>query len=188
MQELRERLQARENDNTREVKRREKTQKELQDVRSKLDEELKNEEAIRSILSLINGIYELYLTIGIDGWRNDLHKAKQHSTELEKQLSDAKTTIEKSLRDYDTLLAKTQKVSLYIHPFIVVVPYWWWNGSVAGHGWFGESSEAEQEAAGEPASDGEGAGSDKDRSQSPQHRQQLASEKGKNHLSYAYCE
>ena len=67
MQELRERLQARENDNTREVKRREKTQKELQDVRSKLDEELKNEEAIRSILSLINRIYELCLTIGIDG-------------------------------------------------------------------------------------------------------------------------
>ena len=66
MQELRERLQARENDNTREVKRREKTQKELQDVRSKLDEELKNEEGIRSILSLINRIYELCLTIGID--------------------------------------------------------------------------------------------------------------------------
>jgi hypothetical protein len=47
MQELRERLQARENDNLREVKRREKTQKELQDIRAKLDDELKNEEGLR---------------------------------------------------------------------------------------------------------------------------------------------
>lgn len=46
--ELRERLQARENDNARESKRREKTQKELQDVRAKFDEEMKVEEQIRS--------------------------------------------------------------------------------------------------------------------------------------------
>lgn len=48
MAELRERLQARENDNARESKRREKTQKELQDVRAKFDEEMKVEEQIRS--------------------------------------------------------------------------------------------------------------------------------------------
>ncbi len=48
MAELRERLQARENDNARESKRREKTQKELQDVRSKFDEEMRIEEQIRS--------------------------------------------------------------------------------------------------------------------------------------------
>jgi len=45
--ELRERLQSRDNDNIREVKRREKTQKELQDVRAKLDDELKAEEGLR---------------------------------------------------------------------------------------------------------------------------------------------
>lgn len=52
MGELRERLQARENDNARELKRREKTQKELQDVRSKFDEEMKVEEQVRYITIL----------------------------------------------------------------------------------------------------------------------------------------
>eukprot|EP01036_Dinobryon_divergens_P027374 gene27374-36141_t len=89
MGELRERLQARENDNARELKRREKTQKELQDVRSKFDEEMKVEEQVRG----------------------DLAKSKQHAADLEKQLADAKATIEKCLRDYDALLAKTQKVT-----------------------------------------------------------------------------
>lgn len=52
MGELRERLQARENDNARELKRREKTQKELQDVRSKFDEEMKVEEQVRYITTI----------------------------------------------------------------------------------------------------------------------------------------
>lgn len=41
---------------------------------------------------------------------SDLSKARGHSSEVEKQLNDAKATIEKCLRDYDALLARTQKV------------------------------------------------------------------------------
>ena len=43
--------------------------------------------------------------------RGDLAKSKQHAADLDKQLTDAKATIEKCLRDYDALLAKTQKVN-----------------------------------------------------------------------------
>ncbi len=45
--------------------------------------------------------------------RGELSKSKQHAADLDKQLADAKATIEKCLKDYDTLLAKTQKVVTY---------------------------------------------------------------------------
>eukprot|EP01038_Epipyxis_sp_PR26KG_P008365 gene8365-11319_t len=87
--ELRERLSTREADCLREVKRREKTQKELQESRSRLEERAKHEETLK--------------------WEMK-ENAIAHS-ELEKHLSDAKATMDKNLRDYDALLAKTQKLS-----------------------------------------------------------------------------
>jgi len=41
---------------------------------------------------------------------SDLNKSRSHGSEVEKQLNDAKATIEKCLRDYDALLTRTQKV------------------------------------------------------------------------------
>jgi chromosome segregation ATPase len=88
--ELREKLAQKETEHVRETKRREKTQKELMDVRMKMDENLKIEEKVRA----------------------ELAASKNDSADLDRQLSDAKATMEKYLRDYDALLAKTAKVGI----------------------------------------------------------------------------
>mmetsp|Transcript_32437 Transcript_32437/g.54687 ORF Transcript_32437/g.54687 Transcript_32437/m.54687 type:complete len:902 (-) Transcript_32437:178-2883(-) len=87
--ELRDRVAGKESDNLREVKRREKTQKELQDARTRLEEKMKKEEE---------------LTAEIIG-------SKSISQDLERQMVDAKATMEKYLRDYDALLERTKSVS-----------------------------------------------------------------------------
>lgn len=87
--ELRDRLGVKENENVREIRRREKTQKELQDARLRLDESIKQEEQLKEANV----------------------KAKAQGTELERHLSDARGTMEKYLKDYDNLFAKTQKVT-----------------------------------------------------------------------------
>jgi hypothetical protein len=62
--------------------------------------------------------------------RGELSKSKQHAADLDKQLADAKATIEKCLKDYDTLLAKTQKVvcDLYCkwlpHCYVISISLW----------------------------------------------------------------
>jgi chromosome segregation ATPase len=86
---LKEKLTNKEADNIREIKRREKTQKELQDARNRLDEKQKYEEDL-------NG---------------EIVKGKTFIIDLERQLNDAKNTMEKYSRDYEQLLTKTQKVS-----------------------------------------------------------------------------
>lgn len=86
--ELRERLAVKENDNIREVKRREKTQKELQDARTKLDDKAHREE---ELLQEIDG-------------------GKKSIADLERQVNDAKATMEKYLRDYEGLAGRNQKV------------------------------------------------------------------------------
>jgi chromosome segregation ATPase len=86
--ELRERMAAKEGDNLREVKRREKTQKELQDARARLEDKIKKEEELAS----------------------EIVGHKSFVTDLERQLVDAKVTMEKYLRDYDQLLERTKTV------------------------------------------------------------------------------
>jgi chromosome segregation ATPase len=86
---LRERLQTKENESVRELKRREKTHKELQEARLKIDERLKVEE----------------------GMKGDLDKGKDKLKETERQLGDARATMDKYLRDYDTLYGRTTKVT-----------------------------------------------------------------------------
>ena len=68
---------------------REKTQKELQDARQRLDEKDRVEVALNA----------------------DIIAGRSKATDLDRQLSDARATVEKYLRDYDTLLARTQKVT-----------------------------------------------------------------------------
>jgi len=86
---LRIKLQAKETEIEREARRREKTQKELQDARLKLDEKIRQEE-------LMTG---------------EVTKTHAQVQELEKQLNDARTTMEKYLRDYDALYHRTHKVT-----------------------------------------------------------------------------
>jgi chromosome segregation ATPase len=89
VEEVRERLAIKESDNLREIKRREKTQKELLDARIKLDTCAKTEERLRG----------------------EIQKGKDSSTELERQLVDARTTMDKYLKDYDSLHDRTVKVT-----------------------------------------------------------------------------
>lgn len=89
VRELRERLSAREMDNLREVRRREKTQKELQDARTRYDAQMKMDKELSDTLD----------------------KERDKAGEMTKKLVDAKTTMDKYLKDYDTLLARTQKLS-----------------------------------------------------------------------------
>lgn len=89
VRELRERLTARDNDNLREVKRREKTQKELQDARFKFEEQMKRNKDVN----------------------DELGKERDNVQDYKKKLVDAKATMDKYLKDYDALLARTQKLS-----------------------------------------------------------------------------
>ena len=89
IEELRERLTNKENEQIRELKRREKTHKELQEVRSKLDEK-----------SLVE-----------EGLRGDIDKGKEKVKDLDRQLADARATMDKYLRDYDALYVRTQKLT-----------------------------------------------------------------------------
>mmetsp|Transcript_34002 Transcript_34002/g.74900 ORF Transcript_34002/g.74900 Transcript_34002/m.74900 type:complete len:901 (+) Transcript_34002:156-2858(+) len=86
--ELRDRIGSKESDNLREVKRREKTQKELQDARTRLEDKMRKEEE---------------LSMEIVGQKSSMG-------DLERQLIDAKATMEKYLRDYDVLLERTKTV------------------------------------------------------------------------------
>lgn len=88
-EEVRERLAVKESDNLREIKRREKTQKELLDARIKLDDCAKSDERLHA----------------------EIAKGKAAHSELERQLSDARTTMDKYLKDYDTLFTRTEKVT-----------------------------------------------------------------------------
>lgn len=87
--ELKDRLNIKESDCIREVKRREKTQKELQDARSRLEEKYKTEEHLR----------------------DEIKDGAATLTETEKQLSEAKSTMDKNLREYESLFAKAQKLT-----------------------------------------------------------------------------
>jgi chromosome segregation ATPase len=89
VEEVRERLAVKESDNLREIKRREKTQKELLDARVKLDTCAKTEDRLKV----------------------DIQKGKDAQTELERQLADARTTMDKYLKDYDSLHDRTVKVT-----------------------------------------------------------------------------
>jgi len=87
--EFRDRIASKENENARELKRREKTQKELVDVRNKLDGvELKELEALKEVGA-----------------------GKVANKDLQRQLTDAKATMDKYLRDYEALAARTQKIT-----------------------------------------------------------------------------
>lgn len=87
--ELRDRLTNKENESIREVKRREKLHKELQEARTKLDERGRVEEDLHK----------------------EIHRVKEQTKDVNTQLSDAKATMEKYLRDYDALLQRTQKLT-----------------------------------------------------------------------------
>ena len=86
---LRARIESKENENARELKRREKTQKELVEVRNKLDAvELKEIEA-----------------------QKEIALGKTSNKDLQRQLVDAKATMDKYLRDYEALSSRTQKIT-----------------------------------------------------------------------------
>lgn len=86
---LRERVASKENENARELKRREKTQKELVEVRNKLDvAELKEIEALKA-----------------------MGQVTVEKKDQQRQLSDAKATMDKYLRDYEALAVRTQKIT-----------------------------------------------------------------------------
>ena len=86
---VKDRLASKESDSLREVKRRLKTQKELQDARILLEEKSKAQETLAM----------------------EVDVSKAQNIELQRQLQEAHTTMEKYLRDYDTLYNRTQKVT-----------------------------------------------------------------------------
>ena len=86
---FKEKLATKEADSLREVKRRLKTQKELQDARGLLDEKARQEETQKV----------------------EMDHAKMQNHDLQKQLTDAQATMEKYLRDYEALCLRTQKVT-----------------------------------------------------------------------------
>ena len=87
--ELRERISSKENENARELRRREKLGKELQDVRVRLDEKEKEELKLMS----------------------DIKTEQLKKQEVDRQLMDSKSAMDKCLRDYEALAARTQKIS-----------------------------------------------------------------------------
>lgn len=87
--ELRERLASKESENARELRRREKMGKELQEVRMRLDEKEKDE------LKLVA----------------DVRSEQAKKAEVDRQLSDSKATMDKCLRDYEALATRTSKLS-----------------------------------------------------------------------------
>lgn len=127
--EIRERLAVKENENIRESRRREKTQKELQDARLKLDECARAEERNHE----------------------EIEKSKQGNKELENQLSDARATMEKYLKDYDTLYVRTQKVTrlllFQVPVFFEPLHDLFVSTFFSGHRRFGRSTEAKQTVA-----------------------------------------
>ena len=86
---LRERLTSKENENAREMRRREKMGKELQEVRSKLDDKEKDEMRLQE----------------------EVRAEQVKKKDLDRQLTDSKATMDKYLRDYEVLAARTQKIS-----------------------------------------------------------------------------
>jgi chromosome segregation ATPase len=87
--EFRERMAAKESDNIREIKRREKTQKELQDARTRLEDHIKREEELLQ----------------------EINKYKTNIHDLEKQLVDGKTGMEKVTRELETATTRSTKLS-----------------------------------------------------------------------------
>lgn len=87
---LREKLVAKEADNVREIKRRLKTQKELQDSKASLDEKVRVEEELRREMEL----------------------SRQRANDLQRQLSDAQLVMDKQLREYEGVLARTQRAAV----------------------------------------------------------------------------
>lgn len=87
--ELRERIGAKESDNIREVKRREKTQKELQDARARLEDRARHEDELQA----------------------EIAKQKNVSHQLELQLLELRTNLDKAAREYEQVNARATKLS-----------------------------------------------------------------------------
>lgn len=86
---LKEKYAAKEAEHLREARRREKTQKELQDARTRMDDQAAGEEKLRA----------------------QMLEERLTATETDRKLADAKSTMEKYLRDYETLFARTTKLT-----------------------------------------------------------------------------
>ena len=87
--EIMDRLSGKENELLREKKRRTKTADELQMSKVKLDQWEKFEEESRSVIK----------------------EKEEKITEVQTQLADAKSTMEKYLKDYDSLFTRTQRIT-----------------------------------------------------------------------------
>ncbi len=87
-EELKGKITSKESEVQREVRRREKVEKELKDARQTFHEKIARE----------------------DQMENEVRETNFQVKELEKQLTDARVTMEKYLRDYDVLYHKTTKV------------------------------------------------------------------------------
>ena len=82
-------IQSRDAEILREQRRRERMDKELRDLRTKLDKKASEQEVVGQEVVI----------------------AKTQVEQLEKQLTEARATMEKYLRDYDTLYQRTQKLT-----------------------------------------------------------------------------
>ncbi|CBJ29363.1 flagellar associated protein [Ectocarpus siliculosus] len=89
LHEARDIINSKDNEISREQRRRQRTDKELRDVRSKLDLKTAEHEQMSAELATAQGSGQT----------------------LDKQLSEARATMEKYLRDYDTLFNRTQKLT-----------------------------------------------------------------------------
>ena len=89
-QSLRDNLASKQAEQEREARRKERLDKELHDMKAKLE---------------AKGEVEAKL-------REDQGNKKAQITQMEKQLNEARTTMEKYLRDYDTLYQRTQKLTV----------------------------------------------------------------------------
>ncbi|CAM9908293.1 unnamed protein product [Ectocarpus fasciculatus] len=89
LHEARDIINSKDNEISREKRRRQRTDKELRDVRSKLDLKTAEHEQMSAELATAQGSGQT----------------------LDKQLSEARATMEKYLRDYDTLFNRTQKLT-----------------------------------------------------------------------------
>jgi hypothetical protein len=87
--ELRERIGAKESDNIREVKRREKTQKELQEARNRLEDRARHEEELQKEIDRQKGI----------------------THQLELQMLELRQTIDRNAKDYEVVQGRAQKLS-----------------------------------------------------------------------------
>eukprot|EP01033_Poteriospumella_lacustris_P007572 gene7572-5443_t len=87
--ELRERVSAKEGDNIREVKRREKTQKELQDARNRLEDRARHEEELQ----------------------REIEKQKGVTHQLELQMLELRQTIDRNAKEYEAVQSRATKLS-----------------------------------------------------------------------------